>query len=114
MFDKKLIAALAMLIFIMDPAMAMGQQVDTSDPYNGFSNNSNIGAEKRVSIVLAQNDKAAVDEGEKSESEPQTSESEAADDDKKKSSDTESKPLDPFVPSERIAGEQAVDFPADI
>jgi hypothetical protein len=32
----------------------------------------------------------------------------------KNSADTAAKPLKPFVPSEKIAAEQAVDFPADI
>ena len=43
-----------------------------------------------------------------------TGESDAAKDDDKKTPEAGSKPLKPFVPSEQIAGEQAVDFPADI
>ena len=42
------------------------------------------------------------------------SEEEAAETNSKNSGDKKTKPVKPFVPSEEIAAEQAVDFPSDI
>jgi len=114
MFGKKFIAALAALIFISSAPVAMGKRADTPATFNGLSDNPNFGAEKQESIVFAQNDNTAADEIEKSKSGTETDGSESADADEKKASESESKPLAPFVPSEKIPGDQAVDFPVDI
>lgn len=63
--------------------------------------------------LWAQND---IGENEKSESSKSDTETKkntgSTDDDKDKAS--KSQPLKPFIPSEKIPGEQAVDFPVDI
>ena len=64
--------------------------------------------------IKKMHDKTAAEDNKKSEPESGTNGSEAAADDEKKSSEAESKPLEPFVPSEKIPGDQAVDFPVDI
>ena len=114
LFGKKPIAALAALIFIPGGSIAIGMCVDNPSTHNGFSANLTYGAEKQASIVLAQNEKAPSEDSEKPPSGSGTSESRAAADDEKKSSGAESKPMEPFVPSEKIPGDQEVDFPVDI
>ena len=114
MHSKKLIAALAALIIIPVAAVSFGERIDFAAPDKIFFNNPIFDANEQASIVSAQNDKNTTEDSEKTESEAVTGESEAAAEGDKKSSEAESKPLKPFVPSEQIAGEQAVDFPADI
>ena len=118
MFSKKLIAVLAALIFISNAPLAMGKRVDASTADKQLSEYSTFGAVKRESIILAQNDSSTSEDKEKTTSGSETngsgSESESTEDDKNKSSDAKSKPLKPFVPSEKIPGDQAVDFPVDI
>ncbi len=118
MFSKKLIAVLAALIFISNAPLAMGKRVDAPTTDKQLSDYSTFGAVKRESIILAQNDSSTSEDKEKTTSGSETngsgSESESTEDDKNKSSDAKSKPLKPFVPSEKIPGDQAVDFPVDI
>jgi hypothetical protein len=114
MFAKKLTTALAALIFISCAQMALGKRVDGTPTYKGIPASPNFFSASGESIVLAQNDKTASEESKKSISGSGTDKPEAAADDKNKSSDTRSKPLKPFVPSEKIPGDQAVDFPVDI
>jgi hypothetical protein len=114
MYSKKRIAALTAIIFIPGAVMAIGMPADSVVLGNLFSVNLVSDAEKKALIVLAQNDKGAPEENEKAESESNTNESDGAAGDDKESSDSEPGPLTPFVPSEQIAGGQAVDFPADI
>ena len=114
MYNNKLIAVLLALIFIPCAAMAIERHLDSADLGTLFSDNPIFDAKEQSSSILAQNDKSAAPESEKAESEPVTGESEATAEDDKKSSEAESTPPKPFVPSEQIAGEQAVDFPADI
>ncbi len=114
MFGKKLIAALAALIFILGAKMAIGKRVDGTTAYKGLSASPNFFTVNEEATVLAQNDITAAEDNEKSKSESGTNGSEVAADDKNKSSSAESKPLKPFVPSEKIPGDQAVDFPVDI
>jgi len=114
----KLIAVIAVLILGLCPPMAVAKRVDAPVLENDFLQNSTFGAEKAGSIVFAQNDNSTPDDEAKTTSGSDTTEStpksDPADDDKTKPSSTESKPLKPFVPSEKIPGEQAVDFPVDI
>ena len=114
MFGKKLIAVMVVLTFILVAPMAMGKCVNAPATDKELSECPAFFVESREPIVLAQNDDATAGEGKKSKSESETSESEPAADDKNKSSNAVSKPLEPFVPSEKIPGEQAVDFPVDI
>ncbi len=95
----------------MSQALGKGANFPAMD--NGYPEGPPFGTPNQESIVLAQNDNTAPDDNEKSKSGTETDGSEAADD-KKKASESESKPLKPFVPSEKIPGEQAVDFPVDI
>ena len=114
MLGKKLIAALAALIFILGAQMAMGKRVDGTATYKGFSVSPFFFTVNEDSIVLAQNDKTVSENSEKSPSGSKTDESGAAADDEKQSLEDKAKPLEPFVPSEKIPGDQAVDFPVDI
>ena len=111
---KNLIAVLAVMAFIPAATMALGKHVGPVAADNMFSGNPIYDAREQAFIVLAQNDEGNPEENEKAESASVPGESESAADDDKKPSEAESKPLKPFVPSEQIAGEQAVDFPADI
>lgn len=69
-------------------------------------------------IELAENTGSTSNSSEESRAasnnEAQESASESGTDKNEQSADTKSKPLKPFVPSEEIAAEQAVDFPVDI
>jgi hypothetical protein len=114
MLGKKLIAVLAIWIFCLSMSQALGNSANFPSMDNGYPEGPAFGTLYLESMVLAQNDKTAPDDNEKSQSGSETDESEAAADDEKKSSEAESKPLKPFVPSEKIPGDQAVDFPVDI
>jgi hypothetical protein len=96
----------------MSQALGMGANFLAMD--NGHSEGWAFGALNQESIVLAQNDKTASENSEKSPSGSETDGSEAAAGDEKQSSEDKAKPLEPFVPSEKIPGDQAVDFPVDI
>ena len=63
------------------------------------------------SNLLAQNDKSDSTDRSQTDSE---GESTSTTEDKKKADPKKSKSLKPFTPSEKIPGEQAVDFPVDI
>jgi hypothetical protein len=114
MLGIKLTTAMAALIFILGAQLAVGKRVDGATTCKGLSASLNFFAPSGASIVLAQNDKTASEDNEKSTSGSETEKSEAAADEKNKPSEAKSKPLKPFVPSEKIPGEQAVDFPVDI
>ncbi len=118
MWGIKFVAVMAVVILGLFSPMAMGKHVEIPSSENDYLEDPTFGAEKEGSIVLAQNDKSTSEDQGKAapgssttESKP---ESEPADDAKKEPSTAESKPLQPFVPSEKIPGEQAVDFPVDI
>ena len=117
MFCKKLIAVMVVLTFILGAPMAMGKCVNAPTTDKELSECPTFGAVKRESIILAQNDNSTSEDKEKTTSGSETKGSEAEServDEEKKSSKEASKPLEPFVPSEKIPGEQAVDFPVDI
>ncbi len=73
---------------------------------------------KQDSIVLAANDNNKPDDTEKaasgSGSKGSETESKPTVEGQEKSSKTKPRSLKPFVPSEKIPGDQAVDFPVDI
>jgi len=117
MSGKKLIAVLALAIFSFCASLALGKHVNF--PAAGIERPPGPAFEtlNLASIVFAQNDNTAPDDSEKSKSESEAKGSEAEPeqvDKEKKSSKEALKPLKPFVPSEKIPGEQAVDFPVDI
>lgn len=105
---------MAALIFILGAQLAVGKRVSGTTAYRALSASPNFFIAGEASIVLSQNDKTGSEDSKKSTSGSETEESEAAADEKNKPSETKSKPLKPFVPSEKIPGEQAVDFPVDI
>ena len=114
MSGKIRIAALAALIWIPGATMAGEKPFDSIAPNNIFANDPVFDVKPQASTLLAQSDKSTPEDSEKAESESATRESQAVEAENKKLSEGESKPLKPFVPSEQIAGDQAVDFPADI
>ena len=118
MCGKKFIAALAVLTILMYAPINLAKQVNAAVTSHQRSRGLTIGAEKQESIVFAQNDNSTPDDKAKTTPGTDTTESKPesapAEDEKNKSSKAESKPLKPFVPSEKIPGEQAVDFPVDI
>jgi len=114
MFGKKLIAALVGLIVGFCASLALAQHIQFPAAGISLPEDSAFSNLNSLSIVLAQNDNTAAEDDEKSKSGTETDGSESADDDEKKASESESKPLAPFVPSEKIPGDQAVDFPVDI
>ena len=113
MLGKKLITVLAIWIFCLCMSQALGKGASFPAMDSGYPAGLPFGSLNLESIVLAQND-STDDDGEKPKSESDAKDSETADKDEKKSSETAPKPLKPFVPSEKIPGDQAVDFPADI
>ena len=113
MFGKKLIAALVGLIVGFCASLALAQHIQLPAAGISLPEDSAFSNLNSLSIVLAQNDNTAAEDDEKSKTESEPTESESAAGEKK-SSDEASKPLEPFVPSEKIPGEQAVDFPVDI
>ena len=114
MLGKKLIAVMAIWIFCLCMSQALGKGANFLAMDNGHSEGWAFATLNPESTVLAQNDDARVDDSERSKSGSKTDGSEAAADDEKKSSEDKPKPLEPFVPSEKIPGDQAVDFPVDI
>ena len=113
MFGKKLIAALVGLIVGFCASLALAQHIQFPAAGISLPEDSAFSNLNSSSIVLAQNDNTAAEDDEKSKTESEPTESEPAADEKK-ASESESKPLAPFVPSEKIPGDQAVDFPVDI
>jgi len=114
MYSKKLIAAMAVLIFILCVPVASEMRAIGLDESSGPADVQGSNPLMQESIVLAANDNNRPDDTEKATSGSETKGSEPATDDKNKSSNAKSKPLKPFVPSEKIPAEQAVDFPVDI
>ena len=108
----KTIVVTIVLVFGMSAAPAVGTAADL--PVAGLGR---VIVPATVSIytgqaLWAQNDTGENEKAESSEPDAGTKESESTEDDKGKT--TKSKPLKPFVPSEKIPGEQAVDVPVDI
>ncbi len=101
----------------MGVPVALGMRSIALDESPGPADRQGSSPLKQNSIVLAANDNSKPDDTEKAASGPES-----------KGSETESKPalragtnhrskarpLKPFVPSEKIPGDQAVDFPVDI
>jgi hypothetical protein len=114
MHGKNFIAVTAALIFSFCASLAEGKGVPLPATDIGRPESPAFATLNPESTVLAQNDDARADDSERSKSGSETDGSEAAADDEKQSSEDKAKPLEPFVPSEKIPGDQAVDFPVDI
>ncbi len=102
----------------MSVAVASEMGVMALDQSSGTAAGRGWNPLRQNSIILAENDRGAPDDTEKpapgsenKRSEPESTSAAAA---KDRSAGTEAKPLKPFEPSEKIPGEQAVDFPVDI
>ena len=118
MSGKKLIAVLALSIFSFCASLALGKHVNLPAAGVERPEGPAFGTIDMEANVLAQNDNSA---NEKTENSSTSSETKGAETDSKStnaekdnSTKEKSKPLKPFVPSEKIPGEQAVDFPVDI
>jgi hypothetical protein len=115
---SKYIAVTAAWIFLMGVPVASGMRSIALDESPGLADMRGSNLLKQESIVLAANDNNKPDDTEKaasgSESKGSETESKPTVEGKEKSSKTKPRPLKPFVPSERIPGDQAVDFPVDI
>ena len=118
MYGKKLIAAMAAWIFLTSVPVALGMRSIALDESPGLTDKQGSSPLKQNSILLAANDNNKPGDTEKaasgSESKGSETESKPTVESKEKSSKTKPRPLKPFVPSEKIPGDQAVDFPVDI
>ena len=113
--DKmKTIVLTIILIFSVSAPPAMGRPVDSPDADSGQLKGPAFGAIYPDHVLWAQNDTGENEKTDGSKSGAETKKSEPTDNDKSQTSKSKSKPLKPFVPSEKIPGEQAVDFPVDI
>ena len=96
------------------PGIPQGEPHDVSEMAEFMHSN----AQKAETIRLAENEANAPNGNDKSraasEKEAGKSASESGNGKSEQSKKAKSKPLKPFVPSEEIAAEQAVDFPVDI
>ena len=108
----KTIAAIILLIFGMGALPAVGTAADL--PVAG-SDRVIIPAMVTLftgQTLWAQNDTGENEKSDGSKTDTETKKTDSTDAEKDKAS--KSKPLKPFIPSEKIPGEQAVDFPVDI
>ena len=114
----KIIAVTAASIFLMGVPVASEMKAIGLDESSGPADVQGSNPLKQESIVLAANDNNKPDDTEKATSGSETKgseiESKTTVEGKEKSSHTKPRPLKPFVPSEKIPAEQAVDFPVDI
>jgi hypothetical protein len=121
MYAKKLMATMAVIVTVLCAPMVLGKRSNTAFTDHAYSGSVIFGTIYQELNLLVQNDKTAPDDSDDqkktrtgSETKGVAPESEPVTNDKKKTPNVKSKPLKPFVPSEKIPGEQAVDFPADI
>ena len=118
MYGKKLIAVTAASIFFMGVPVALGMRCIALDESPGLADRQGSSPLKQNSIVLAANDNIEPNDAEKaasgSGSKGSKTETKPTVEGQEKSSKTKPRPLKPFVPSEKIPGDQAVDFPVDI
>jgi hypothetical protein len=115
---NKIIFLIMVLHFIMDaPVMPVSSLPAIGSPVEQIQKFHSLEIESG-SIIMAQtkSQTAKSDTQKSSAKEDQATKSGTAktESNRTKSNHAESKPLKPFKPSEEIAAEQAVDFPADI
>jgi hypothetical protein len=118
MENKKIILVITLLTLAMSSPASPDRAPLVPGKTGARAENISPLSIKQDLIVIAENEQAVADSksqaaGEKSE-EASGSGVEATENSVKNSNEAETKPLKPFVPSEKIAAEQAVDFPVDI
>ena len=111
MENKKLISLILLSSFIMIAPAAFAWIPHASSIMVKGNKSIQPIESRRQSIVLAENDVQTTKENQDQVPASETAESEK---EGNTSDDAGTKPLTPFKPSEEIAAEQAVDFPADI
>ncbi|MCP4629543.1 MAG: hypothetical protein GY850_39470 [bacterium] len=115
---NKSIIVLACLLCLMSALTNPDRSIATTEKPAGQTQKLYLFGFKHQSIFVAQNNSQATDDETRktNEKEDQASKSGTAktENNKNKSKDSAPKPLKPFKPSEKIAAEQAVDFPVDI
>ena len=112
--SAKLIAVTAASIFIMSAPMTPGMPAVAADRNPGRTAVMVSGTEKQAAIDLAENTSNGPDDNKKANPDASSRQSEPISDSGSQPAGTKSKPLKPFVPSEKIPAGQAVDFPVDI
>jgi len=115
---SKYIAVTAASILLMSTPLASEMRAIGLYESSGQADMQGSNSLKQNSIVLAANDNSNPDDTEKatsgSTSKGSQTESKTTLEGQEKSSNAKPRPLKPFVPSEKIPGGQAVDFPVDI
>jgi hypothetical protein len=115
---SRIIAVTAASIFFMGVPVALGMRSNALAESPAPADRQGSSPLKQNSIVLAANDNNKPDDAEKaasgSGSKGSETESKPTVEGQEKSSKTKPRPLKPFVPSEKIPADQAVDFPVDI
>lgn len=114
MGKMRTIVVTIVLIFMVIALPAVGRLVELPAADSDRKEVAAMGTIYAGQTFWAQNDIGENEKTESSNSDTEAPKTEPADDDKGKSSESKSKPLKPFIPSEKIPGEQAVDFPVDI
>ena len=118
MKSKKIILGLILLTFTMGASVTIGRSYHVPDINTVRIESIRTLKIKQNAIVVAENEPDLAE----SESKPAADKKNRAsgsgekitENSSKSSDDEKTKPLKPFVPSEEIAAEQAVDFPIDI
>jgi hypothetical protein len=118
MKNKKIIFAIAFMAFAMSSPPSPGGSPFAPDPTAEQAASIGTTLIKPQLLIAAENGPDAVQSQTHTASdkkEPASgSGSENAENSSKKSDNAAAKPFKPFVPSEKIPADQAVDFPADI
>ena len=112
MGKMRTIVVTIVLIFSVIAMPAVGRLVELPAATSGRKEVSARGTINAGQTFWAQNDIGENEKSDSSKTDTDTNKTASTDDDKDKASET--KPLKPFIPSEKIPGEQAVDFPVDI
>ena len=115
---SKRISALAVAIFIMSVPITPAMNAVVADRNPGRTDILHLNTLKMETIVLAENERNTTEDKNNTASGTQDQTPEPGTALETDSSDPSAKsratPLKPFVPSEKIPAEQAVDFPVDI
>jgi hypothetical protein len=118
MKNKHLIFSLTFMSLIMNAPPVPAGRLAFPDPPSERNASIRVAEFKHPPLVLAENDQKK-DEDQSQPADSQKDRAPAAGADAKENGGRNSdaaatKPLKPFVPSEKIAADQAVDFPVDI
>jgi cytoskeletal protein RodZ len=115
---SKRISALAVAIFIMSAPMTPAMNAVVADRNPGRTDILHLSTSTQETIVLAENEENTTEDKNHTTSGAQDRTPEPGTaletDSSEPSAKSRAAPLKPFVPSEKIPAEQAVDFPVDI